>query len=464
MKINKKIISIFLMVVLFCTFITGCNKINDSDTTTSSNMTQDEPTENTILPKIFSVNEISSIGEISYEKIYSWVLGEFTVFTDTDLFPFQYNSKYGFVDANGKVVISEQYDGVSMFSEDKAFVKIGKQLKVIDTTGKELYTIPAGYSVNTDSYFHNGIAILVNTTKKNYSEDGYEFWDTYLNALIINNDMTTSQIKIKTEEKLDYKIINTPEFQGFITYNLDRIRDYSKTGFDGYKNQVIYRLFDLSGKEIWKVIIPYETMNRYKDPAIEYLKTICNTSLISADGSNTLETFCIKNGYMNVFDENFKWGLLNLKTGEIVLEYKYDFIGGYANGLCNVCSYGKWGYVDITGNNIIPITYKAAQIFTESGGFVETNENSLMIVDKEGNIVADYGAIMCKINGSDRNRIYSNVNNNDFAVIWCEDNYYKILGYDGKELLSVSLTSKSSPLIITDNYIFADERMYKIEK
>ena len=470
MKI-KKTIALLLATISLCLTLVACENKNEPTEITREETTNgflDFPSNDDSFDKTISLTEITSTGEIPYDCFSpdSHING-ITV-TDTDLFEFCYNSKYGYADANGNVVIREHYDNARSFSENKAFVAVGDTWKIIDTQDNDLYTIPNNYCeslqkhISTDSYFKNGKAILAYSTTEPWEEEGYHFYNSIINALIINDDLSANEIKITTEESLSYRIINTPEFSGFITYNLDLARDYSKTGPDGYIRYSTYRLFDLSGNEIWKVSIPYiNEVNGNKNPAQEYYSAL--QSSIKNDPT-ALDTFIVKNGYMNVFDKDMKWGLLNVKTGKIVIDYSYDFVGAYSNNACNVCSYGKWGYVDLQGNYTVQPAYTYTSEFTEKGALVVTEDNSVLVINNNGNTIVDSTIHLSKPSRSIyMHRFYPFTSNFDIAVIWDYDSNYKILTYDGNILLNTSISTITPPLIMTDNYIFVNKKMYKIE-
>jgi hypothetical protein len=65
-----------------------------------------------------------------------------------------------------------------------------------------------------------------------------------------------------------------------------------------------------------------------------------------------------KNGIAAVAVHN-KWGFIN-HSGEVVIPLKYDYIGSFDylfKGLLNVRLNGKKGYIDRTGREVIPIKY-----------------------------------------------------------------------------------------------------------
>lgn len=95
---------------------------------------------------------------------WEWGLGG-TGSTYFDHFPFfdeEYKSfydgeKYGFYH-NGELLLSPQFDGVPKeFSDGVAIVRNDKTLIAIDTSGRELFTVPMGYLVDG---FHDGVGVI----------------------------------------------------------------------------------------------------------------------------------------------------------------------------------------------------------------------------------------------------------------------------------------------------------------
>jgi hypothetical protein len=80
--------------------------------------------------------------------------------------------------------------------------------------------------------------------------------------------------------------------------------------------------------------------------------------------------------------KNGKWGAVDTK-GALIIDYKYDFIGDFANGVAIVKKNRKTGIVNTEGTELIPPTqYERIQLFdnqlaavyqNELGGIAETN-------------------------------------------------------------------------------------------
>ncbi len=393
--------------------------------------------------QVKTLSEISSTGQIPYDK-FDYLGAPGLKMTDADLFPFKYSLKYGFADANGNVIIPEQYDDVQLFSEGKAFVKSNDSWKIIDINGNELFNIPTEFNKHlTISNFENGKAIC------SYSYNDAS--NKYIKVLIINSDLTTSQIEIPTNSGLKYKIINTPEFAGIITYN-----NYVEYDNSGTRNDyVAYRLYNLSGNKIWEIKTSYEALS----PKVEQFEY--NKALAPSYPLSVLYSIKVKNGYINIFDENFKWGLMNLSTGEMVLDFNYDYVGTYSDNLCNVCSYGKWGYVDLNGQQVLEFSYKYTEEFIDGKALVIMPDKSFKIIDKSGAICFDCGVGVNQPSYTQcRYQIYTNLQEKGIIIVRNHygDGYYLInIGNSTK-----TIYDKSNPVIASQSNIFVGGTMFEL--
>jgi len=65
-----------------------------------------------------------------------------------------------------------------------------------------------------------------------------------------------------------------------------------------------------------------------------------------------------------------KWGFIN-KTGKEIIPLKYDDVDSFYDGLAKVKLNSKYGYIDKTGKEIIPIKYDSIRYFSEGLARVE---------------------------------------------------------------------------------------------
>ena len=66
-------------------------------------------------------------------------------------------------------------------------------------------------------------------------------------------------------------------------------------------------------------------------------------------------------------------GLVDLKTGELIVPCIYEQIGYFNDGLAWVKRNGKSGFIDITGKEVIPCIYDDVNSFDEGLGLVQKN-------------------------------------------------------------------------------------------
>ena len=117
-----------------------------------------------------------------------------------------------------------------------------------------------------------------------------------------------------------------------------------------------------------------------------------------ANGGNTMketvkETVVDDVVLVPYIDENGKIGFID-KSGNEVVPCKYDWAYGFSEGLALVRLGGKWGFIDKSGNEVVPCKYDYADIFSEGLAYVEL-DGKYGFIDKSGNEV-----ISCKYDGA----------------------------------------------------------------
>ena len=97
-------------------------------------------------------------------------------------------------------------------------------------------------------------------------------------------------------------------------------------------------------------------------------------------------------GLIIVENEEGKYGVINNK-GEILVDFKYDNIEEFNEGMAPVKKDIYWGYIDVNGNEVINCQYIIAQEFSEGLAFVckeYTSETKLAYyIDKNNKKVLD---------------------------------------------------------------------------
>jgi hypothetical protein len=84
-------------------------------------------------------------------------------------------------------------------------------------------------------------------------------------------------------------------------------------------------------------------------------------------------------------DANGKWGFID-KTGKEVIPLKYDDARSFSEGLASVNLNGKWGYIDKTGKEVIPFKYDDAWPFSKGRAEVKL-DGEWFYIDKTGKCV-----------------------------------------------------------------------------
>lgn len=110
---------------------------------------------------------------------------------------------------------------------------------------------------------------------------------------------------------------------------------------------------------------------------------IINDKGVESPAIKTKQLTSIGYGWFAAFDgKSYK---LCDKDG-VLQKVKYDSISFYKDAMLAVKSKGLWGFVDASGNMVIPCTYEKAWGYMYGRGIVKTKEGYI-VIDKKGNPV-----------------------------------------------------------------------------
>ena len=84
-------------------------------------------------------------------------------------------------------------------------------------------------------------------------------------------------------------------------------------------------------------------------------------------------------------DETGKYGYVDT-TGKEVVPLKYDYTESFSGGLAGVRLNGKWGFVDKTGKEVVPVKYDSVNKFEDGLAQVKLNGKWWFISNKHGHI------------------------------------------------------------------------------
>ncbi len=92
-------------------------------------------------------------------------------------------------------------------------------------------------------------------------------------------------------------------------------------------------------------------------------------------------------GLAKVDDNDGKFGFID-ETGELVVPCKWESADDFSEGLAKVQNdNGKWGFIDKTGKVVIPCKWRLAGNFSEGLAYVKDDNGKWGFIDKTGQIV-----------------------------------------------------------------------------
>jgi len=309
-----------------------------------------------------------------------------------ELIPYRKDDKWGFSTNDKKMIIPAVYDSAWPFKKGFAIVEMKGKQGIIDATGKVVVPLQYVSCNRVDDYIivrkenksgvvdlNDKIVIPIKYSSIYRHHNGY--WQ-------VSIDKKKGIIRPKSE------IVIPIEFDDILKTNLPDILRVEKDGKWG--------LFTIDGKQL--------TDLKYENEPVQELK--------------------FKEGLVAVF-ANGKWGFINDKGEEVIqLKFKeaYPFYNGMArvgtdtasafidtNGQivvstpCHILSdfheglaqvavidgngyiETKIGYMDLTGETVIPLEFRGATDFYNGTASVwYPRDNYWVKIDKKGNIIEDY--------------------------------------------------------------------------
>ena len=435
----KKGLSVILLLFI-CISVTSCspNKSISESTPNSS-----EVNNNSI--KEISLNEFAPSGLISYDNISLY--GSYYTDTDGDLYmPFEYNKRFGYLDQSGNPVI-ENIDvnySYQVYNFTDGFTLSSNQ--IIDKKGDIIFTLPDKWSSTSNgegfirySGFIDGYATFFRN--KSVDNDGYKCTELYIGLLDSNMNYTECKVELPRDCSIDqryWQLINQKDFQG-------AVGEFQENGISKIA------IINSAGKIISS--FNSDLAHQTRKSAFSF---ISNNKNAENKNYNLTDMIFVKNGFVNVMNEDGKWGLLNLETGEMAIDYKYDYVGFCSGELVAVCQYGKWGIVNISDKIIFPCkSYKFIGEFVNDRAIAVSEDAKLCIINSAGEKVVD---IDIDVDQSSRGgiRFTSFIEKTHIACIYSYDRAY-IVSDSGKILLNEQIdpitNTENTFLYMNNNYL-----------
>ena len=284
--------------------------------------------------------------------------------------------KHGYIDTTGNYIVEPVYDEINPFSEGLAAVKIKDKWGFIDTEGK----------VIIKPQFLNVEPVL--------TVDRGKFWLCHnVDLYNFNNGLAKVLMRFKYGDSYYEKFC-------FI----------DKTG-----NFPIKATFDVNSIFYGKIA----AVSIYSKSDATYSTHYDDISFINNEGDIITEKWNIatfSNGIVNVKSSLCKIGFID-KSGNIVIEPKFDSTNIFSNGLAAVKIGKGWGYIDTTGNIVIPPIFTIAKNFSKGVAIVKWDKWYLFnkqgkVLDKNGewnsfNISTESGGEIISISKSEIDVIIS---------------------------------------------------------
>lgn len=269
------------------------------------------------------------------------------------LFPVKEFGKWGYINSSGKIVIPCLYDEASWFSEGLAAVLIDTLYGFIDTAGK--LVLPARFS--KAARFSDGLCKVAYTEQGKYRE------------VFIRMDGTLA---------LEPAYPDVGSFHHGLAYVKinEEVCFLDKTGKIAINTHFSYCSGTISGDGITYV---------WKGDSSEYIDTAGKVVAACAGMGN--DDFSEGLARVQIGDSTFyldKSGNIKIRPAQQELTY-FAFSDGMARAVLSGSNF-RTGFIDTTGNVVIPLAYRHVEDFKEGlAAFYDHGKWGFM--DKQGNII-----------------------------------------------------------------------------
>ena len=336
------------------------------------------------------------------------------------------DGKKGIIDRQGREIIAPENDGYEInggFSEGLVFIRKGKQMAFVDTTGKTVIDM-SGYSIraNEDSLvfgpadpgysFHDGLAAVRKDGKCGYIDrngntvipfifdyagdfkNGISYvWIGYNKTVFIDKSGT-----IVYDPVTEVRLIVEPLHQDSIIYvvktddTADVIDNTGKTIttlscraiWDNLEDTFIVSVSHGKKRQIYRDGIHNKLRIREIDDLGHGMKDKSDRKLTS-----------LRYRIMAGFSEGLAMALKRKKAGfldsngKVVIPFKYRMADSFREGLARVVKGKHCDFIDRTGKVVIPFVYDDATSFSEGYAAVK-KEGKWGFIDRTGKVAIPF--------------------------------------------------------------------------
>lgn len=247
-----------------------------------------------------------------------------------------------------------------------AVYKSGKEWVVLNENGQKMYSTDKFLDIEQYSYGTLGAYI---------KENGY------VSSVYFNN---SGKIQLKSPTNLPFEFINGLAL--VIQVNDTNPKD-AKFGFINTKGKMV-------------VPVKYLDVLPFSD-SLAYIMNFDERGYINTKGKFVIR---LKKGYAGYgFSEGLsaisstelsRFGFID-KKGKLVIDYKFEEVGKFSEGLCKVYKDGFFGYINKKGIIVINPRFDEATEFIEGRAFVsifnfDKNIHEWAIINKDGTLLTLY--------------------------------------------------------------------------
>ena len=274
------------------------------------------------------------------------------------------NNKYGFIDKNGNLIVPLIYDDAFPFYDGYASVKKGEKWFYIDKKGNEIQSLKT-FETTYKPIIEN--KVLISDEKRNKIKKGILTTTTTGMTEYITK-VNGSDYPENLFDLLNKKILNFSDYDeisGYFEQGLMKVVKDKKVGF-----------VDLNKK----IVIPL-IYDQVKDVSEDKITVKRNGFWGSIDLNNNI-VIPFEFSYLSNFHDGLAFFSkdLNAKTigyldssNQIAIQpdLEFSWYGNFNNGIAVAKKEGKYGYINKSGQFILPNIYKEAFPFTNGKALVQ---------------------------------------------------------------------------------------------
>ncbi len=275
--------------------------------------------------------------------------------------------RWGFIDATGRVIIRPSFEDCRDFENNHAIVKQNGKWGVIDKNGKSV----AGFIFDNISDFSNGFAYANNGTIPYFIKQNGQAQKLSREYTYGKFSEGLAPVKEKKSGKWGYI-----DSKGVIAIEplYDTVTNFSNgVALVKRKGEFQY-ITDKGGKK--NIEVPSWQELKFVN-GFAKIKKASGVTFIDSD-FNMLPLLAKEATDFNeqgiavilMFDKSVNY---IDKNGKVIIKGDYDRVGNFNNNLAWVSKNGKFGYIDLKGQIVIDTIFTSATDFNEGVAFVSNN-------------------------------------------------------------------------------------------